>query len=100
MASVLETDRIVSGLRGAFARDAGRKALLQYAADRIQWYDTYKGLPSGAFDFGRWEGTLYKFTRAAPGGVRKRKAPLELAAFLAGFDDDEGSGVLLPEEFE
>jgi L-methionine (R)-S-oxide reductase len=34
--SVLETDRIVAGLRGAFARDAGRKVLLQYAADRIQ----------------------------------------------------------------
>jgi len=33
---VLDTDRIVAGLRGAFARDAGRKALLQYAADRIQ----------------------------------------------------------------
>lgn len=36
MPSVLDTGRIVAGLRGAFARDAGRKALLQYAADRIQ----------------------------------------------------------------
>jgi L-methionine (R)-S-oxide reductase len=36
VASVLDSDRIVSGLRGAFARDAGRQALLQYAADRIQ----------------------------------------------------------------
>jgi GAF domain-containing protein len=34
--SVLETERIVAGLRGAFARDAGRKGLLQYAADRLQ----------------------------------------------------------------
>jgi GAF domain-containing protein len=34
--SVLDTERIVAGLRGAFARDAGRKGLLQYAADRLQ----------------------------------------------------------------
>jgi L-methionine (R)-S-oxide reductase len=34
--SVLDPERIASGLRGAFARDAGRKGLLQYAADRIQ----------------------------------------------------------------
>jgi len=33
---VLDTERIVAGLRGAFARDAGRKGLLQYAADRLQ----------------------------------------------------------------
>ena len=33
---MLDTERIVSGLRGTFARDAGRKGLLQYAADRIQ----------------------------------------------------------------
>jgi GAF domain-containing protein len=36
MATVLDTDRIIAGLRGAFARDAGRQGLLQYAADRIQ----------------------------------------------------------------
>ena len=36
MPSVLDTERIVAGLRGAFARDAGRKGLLQYAADRLQ----------------------------------------------------------------
>ena len=35
MPSVLDTERIVAGLRGAFARDAGRKGLLQYAADRL-----------------------------------------------------------------
>ena len=33
---MLDTERIVAGLRGAFARDAGRKGLLQYAADRLQ----------------------------------------------------------------
>lgn len=33
---VLQSERIVAALRGAFARDAGRKELLQLAADRIQ----------------------------------------------------------------
>lgn len=33
---ILQADRIVAALRGAFARDAGRKELLQLAADRIQ----------------------------------------------------------------
>jgi L-methionine (R)-S-oxide reductase len=36
MASVLDPERIIAALRGAFARDAGRQALLQLAADRIQ----------------------------------------------------------------
>lgn len=33
---VLQADRIVAALRGAFARDAGRRTLLQLAADHIQ----------------------------------------------------------------
>jgi len=33
---VLNPQPIVAGLRGLFARDAGRPALLQYAADRIR----------------------------------------------------------------
>lgn len=36
MASVLDPERIIASLRGAFARDAGRQALLQLAADRMQ----------------------------------------------------------------
>jgi L-methionine (R)-S-oxide reductase len=36
MASVLDPERIVAALRGAFARDAGRQALLQLAADKMQ----------------------------------------------------------------
>jgi GAF domain-containing protein len=36
MASVLDPERIVAALRGAFARDAGRQALLQLAAERMQ----------------------------------------------------------------
>jgi GAF domain-containing protein len=34
--SVLDSDRIIAALRGAFAREEGRQALLQLAADRIQ----------------------------------------------------------------
>jgi len=33
---VLQSERIVAALRGAFARDAGRQELLQLAADRIR----------------------------------------------------------------
>lgn len=36
MAAVLDPQPIVAGLRGLFCRDAGREALLQYAADRIR----------------------------------------------------------------
>lgn len=34
--AILDGDRIVAGLRGVFAREEGRQALLQFAADRIQ----------------------------------------------------------------
>ena len=33
---VLDGERIVAGLRGVFARDGGRSALLRFAAERIQ----------------------------------------------------------------
>ena len=33
---VLDADRVIAALRGAFARDAGRQALLQAAAERIR----------------------------------------------------------------
>ncbi|MDH4130713.1 MAG: GAF domain-containing protein [Gemmatimonadota bacterium] len=36
MPAVLDARPIAAGLRGLFARDAGRHALLQYAADRIR----------------------------------------------------------------
>lgn len=36
MTTVLDTDRIVASLRGSFAREEGRQALLQLAADRMQ----------------------------------------------------------------
>ncbi|HEU4700348.1 MAG TPA: GAF domain-containing protein [Gemmatimonadales bacterium] len=34
--AILDGDRIVAALRGAFTRDAGRQALLQLACERIQ----------------------------------------------------------------
>ena len=34
--AVLDADRLVAALRGAFTRDVGRQALLQLAADRIR----------------------------------------------------------------
>ncbi|HEX5003688.1 MAG TPA: GAF domain-containing protein [Gemmatimonadales bacterium] len=34
--AVLDADRVVAALRGAFTHDAGRQALLQLAADRIR----------------------------------------------------------------
>ena len=34
--AILEGDKLVAALRGAFTRDVGRQALLQLAADRIQ----------------------------------------------------------------
>ncbi len=36
MPAILEAQPIVAGLRGLFCKDAGRQALLQYAADRIR----------------------------------------------------------------
>lgn len=36
MAAALDPQPILAGLRGLFARDAGRQALLKYAADRMQ----------------------------------------------------------------
>ncbi|MDX2120802.1 MAG: GAF domain-containing protein [Gemmatimonadota bacterium] len=36
MTVVLDPQPIIAGLRGLFCRDAGRQALLQYAADRIR----------------------------------------------------------------
>jgi hypothetical protein len=33
---VLDSDRIVAALRGAFARDAGRQGLLHIAAEKIR----------------------------------------------------------------
>jgi hypothetical protein len=44
-----------------------------YAADRIQWYNTWQGKPNGAFDWGAWEGELWYFP---PSGAAASPVPL------------------------
>lgn len=53
-----------------------------YAADKIQWYYTYKGMPNGAFDFRDWEGQLYKFSAGNGLSSPVTKAPREFAELL------------------
>jgi hypothetical protein len=55
-----------------------------YAADKIQWYWTFKGLRNGAFDFGAWDGQLYKFDRTLGQASAVASAPFDLAKVLAG----------------
>jgi hypothetical protein len=55
-----------------------------YAADRIQWYSTYKGLPNGRFDFGEWEGQLWQFPPDGGSPTKVPFAPVELADVMAG----------------
>jgi hypothetical protein len=55
-----------------------------YASDRIQWYLTYKGLHNGAYNFGTWEGQLYKFPAQTGMGTAVASVPVELTAVLNG----------------
>lgn len=55
-----------------------------YASNRIQWYHTFRGLPNGAFDFGTWEGELFKFARSSGVGVQVPSVPVELTDVLRG----------------
>lgn len=55
-----------------------------YASDRIQWYETYKGLRNGAFNFAHWEGRLLRFSPAKPKPDAVAKAPVELTEVLSG----------------
>ncbi len=55
-----------------------------YAADRIQWYNTYHGLPNGAFNFGKWEGTLWRFPPSGNPPTALNGAPVEFSDVLAG----------------
>lgn len=59
-------------LMGALAIHTGADV---YAADRIQWYDTYRGLARGRMEFGRWEGRVLRFDpsgRPATRGIPPR----------------------------
>jgi hypothetical protein len=55
-----------------------------YAADRIQWFGTYRDLPNGAFDFGAWEGDLYKFSANTGQGIVVASVPVEFTDVLNG----------------
>ena len=55
-----------------------------FAADKIQWYGTRRGLATGRFDFGDWEGSLFQFV---PSGGRPSPvagAPVELSEVMSG----------------
>lgn len=55
-----------------------------YAADKIQWYDTYKGLKDGRFDFGDWEGQLWAFPSNGSSPVPVQGAPVEFSDVMSG----------------
>lgn len=55
-----------------------------YAADRIQWYATYRNLQNGRFDWGAWEGLLWRFPPSGGGPSLVPKAPIELSEVFSG----------------
>ncbi|MFN8179218.1 MAG: hypothetical protein U0167_14905 [bacterium] len=55
-----------------------------YAADKIQWYDTYNGLANGRFDFGEWEGQLWSFPPSGNPPTRADAPPVEFSDVMAG----------------
>lgn len=68
-------------LMGSLALTTGADV---YAADRIQWYTTYNGLPNGAFDFGTWEGNLIMFSGSTGLDTIVPAPPVELTDVLRG----------------
>ena len=55
-----------------------------FAADRIQWYSTYKNLANGRFDWGAWEGRLYHFPPDGSPPTVVPSAPVEFSDVMAG----------------
>jgi hypothetical protein len=55
-----------------------------YAADRIQWYGTYNNAANGRYDFGAWEGQLWRFPPDGTPPIKMARAPVELADVMAG----------------
>jgi uncharacterized protein YycO len=55
-----------------------------YAADKIQWYFTYRGMPTGAFNFGAWDGQLFMFSGSTGRGVPVPSVPVEFTDVLNG----------------
>lgn len=53
-----------------------------YAANRIQWYSIKNG--DGSYDFGAWEGTLYRFDPSGSAAQPVGRAAIELQDVLTG----------------
>lgn len=68
-------------LMGALAIHTGA---VVYAADRIQWYSTHKGLSNGRYDFGNWEGQLWQFPPDGSPPTIVTGAPVEFSDVMSG----------------
>ncbi|HEY7393676.1 MAG TPA: hypothetical protein VH559_02465 [Gemmatimonadaceae bacterium] len=55
-----------------------------YAADKIQWYGTYKNLSNGRFDWGAWEGQLWQFPPDGSPPTIVPSAPIEFGDVMNG----------------
>lgn len=55
-----------------------------FAADRIQWYSTYKGLSNGRFEWGAWEGKLWHFPPSGGQPTQVLSAPVEFSNVMDG----------------
>lgn len=55
-----------------------------FAADRIQWYSTHNGQSNGRYDFGAWEGTLFKFPPSGNPPSIVRRAAVEFTDVMTG----------------
>ena len=55
-----------------------------FAADRIQWYHTHRGLANGRYDFGAWEGRLLHFPPDGSPATQVAGPPVEFSDVMAG----------------
>jgi len=55
-----------------------------FAADRIQWCSTYKGLSNGRFEFGQWEGQLLHFSPSGTPPTVVAAPPVEFSDVMRG----------------
>lgn len=55
-----------------------------FAADRIQWYHTLKGLSNGRFEFGAWEGQLFHFPPDGTPPTPVPGPPVEFSDVMGG----------------
>ena len=55
-----------------------------YAADKIQWYSRHNNLRNGVYEFGGWEGQLFRFSPDGFTTTVVPKARLEFTEILSG----------------